>query len=63
MAPSTELLTVREVALRLNLSTQTVYVYIKRGLLSSVRLSARTLRIPVESVEAFLEKGYKEAER
>ncbi|WNG31858.1 helix-turn-helix domain-containing protein [Cystobacter fuscus] len=50
------LLTVREVAERLSISTATVYRLCERGELSHVRVS-NALRISVASLEAFLALG------
>jgi excisionase family DNA binding protein len=48
------LLTPREVATRLRVSPRTVYSWIESGRLASVRLSARTTRVPEEAVSALV---------
>ena len=52
----TRLLSVREVAERLAVSTATVYALCKRGQLRHIRVSG-TLRIEPASVEAFIAAG------
>ena len=45
---------VREVAEQLNVSTATVYGWVKRGSLEHVRLAGNVIRIPVFAVARFL---------
>jgi excisionase family DNA binding protein len=56
-----KLLTVKEVAERLGVTEPTVYSYIKRGLLRSVRMGEsagrQMIRIDVESLNVFIKSG------
>lgn len=48
-----------EVAKLLNVTRQTIHRYIKRGLLTSVKLGNRSTRIPTEDVKKFIESKTK----
>ena len=48
------LLTPRDVAKKLNVSTRTVYNWLEEGRLPAVRLSERITRVPEEAVEALV---------
>jgi excisionase family DNA binding protein len=49
-------LTIPDVAARLEMTPDGVYKLIQRGHLSSVRLSARKLRVPAAALRAYLER-------
>ena len=55
-----KLLTVPQVAKWAQVSTKTVYRWIKDGELEAFRLGSRTYRVPAKAVESLLEKqqGY-----
>ena len=55
-----KLLTVHQVANWAQVSTKTVYRWIKDGELEAFRLGSRTYRIPAKAIETLLEKqqGY-----
>lgn len=55
--PPEENLTVAEVARRLKVSIQTVYVLIDEGKLGGIKLGPRTMRIPVSEYEAFKKRA------
>ncbi len=52
-----QLLTPKEVATRLSVSTRTVYTWIAEGRLDAVHLSERVTRVPAESVDALVAKA------
>jgi len=52
-----QLLTPKEVAARLSVSTRTVYAWIAEGRLDAVHLSERVTRVPAESVDALVAKA------
>ncbi|MBW6469434.1 MAG: nucleotidyltransferase domain-containing protein [Anaerosomatales bacterium] len=51
------LLTPREVAERLAVSSRTVYLWIEQGRLPAVRLSERITRVPAEAVDELIERA------
>ncbi|MBE0418099.1 MAG: nucleotidyltransferase domain-containing protein [Coriobacteriia bacterium] len=51
------LLTPRQVAERLAVSSRTVYLWIEEGRLPAVRLSERVTRVPAEAVDALIERS------
>ena len=55
---STDLLTAKDVARKLSVTTQTVYGYVTEGVLPVVRLVSGRLRFRGEDVEAFISANY-----
>ena len=55
------LLTVAEAARRLGIGRSHAYIYVLRGDLESVKLG-RSRRVPVEAIDAFVERLRSEAE-
>jgi excisionase family DNA binding protein len=52
------LLSIRDVALRLNVHPSTVAVWVRNGRLSgAVKFGQRTVRVPLSAVEAFVGAG------
>jgi excisionase family DNA binding protein len=52
-----EILTVEQVADRLQVNIMTVYKWISQGLLEAIRLSSNALRIEAEELEKFLSEN------
>jgi excisionase family DNA binding protein len=61
--PELRYLKVHEVAERLSLDQSTVYKMIRSGLLPSVRIGSKAVRVPAESFEAYLQTIATEEER
>lgn len=55
-----QLLTPKEVAARLSVSTRTVHSWIAEGRLDAVHLSERVTRVPVESVDALVAESLRQ---
>jgi len=58
--PNLTLLKVTEVADKLKVSKRSVYRYINRGLLPSVRLGTKTIRVSTEDLATFVLKYRRE---
>lgn len=52
-----KLMTKKDVADRLNVSTRTIGRYVKLGLLKPIRISEQVVRFKPDEVEHFIEKG------
>ena len=61
MAPSMQLLTIREAANRLGLKESTIRKYILRRQIAYVKPSLRAVRIPIEELERIISTGMRAA--
>ncbi len=62
MSKPEELLTVKEVALTLNVQRQTVWNWVKKGKLPAVRLPSGRIRVRKEEIVKLLWAKFKEGE-